>query len=56
MKTCVFGWPLLMSSFSIPNLGEDPKGAGLFIVMGLCVVVMAAVLVFGRKKDDHDQQ
>ena len=47
---------LSASAFSVPALGEDPKGAGLFIVMGLCVVVMATVLVFGRKKNNHDDK
>lgn len=35
---------------TIPSLGEDPQGPGLFIVMGLCVVLMIALVVLGRKK------
>lgn len=47
---------LSIPAFSIPTLGEDPKGPGLFIIMGLCVVVMVAVLVFGKKKSDHGEK
>ncbi len=46
----------LLLGLSIPNLGEEPKGAGLFIVMGACVLVMIAMLIFGRKKDNHGKK
>ena len=58
MKECflLLRSSLLESTFSVPKLGEDPKGAGLFIVMGVCVAVMIAMLIFGRKKDNNGKK
>ncbi len=41
---------------AIPLLGEDPLGAGPFIIMGLCIVIMIALVLLSKKKKDDENK